>query len=264
LSANRLGRYVLALVEFDFVREQRDALSDENLPIVYQQSATAKRRLGFFDEARVLADAAVELAEKAPTRRHLGDAFEVHAHLAAQNGDFTSAISFAQRAFAAYKIVGSRLDCARSLTNLAQFYFDARRFKAARRALGAADRLARELQADSVRARVRILLGEIEFVDAHHDRAAALWHEAVEIARRTHDSVGHFKAEFQLFKLAIVQDNTTVVNALGRRLDRMTPWISRSEPEVSEFRELYAVHRKPKQRSVAARQLARLASRNPS
>jgi tetratricopeptide (TPR) repeat protein len=263
VAAGGLGRYVLALTEFECVHDERDALSDENLPIVYQQSATAKRRLGFLDEARVLATKAVELSEQSPTRRHLGDALEVHAHLAGQAGDYKAAIMFAQRAFAAYKAVGGRLDCARTLNNLAQFYFDVRRYKAARRALSAADRLARELQADSIRARVRILLGEIESIEAHHDKASALWHEAVDIARRTHDSVVHFKAEFQLFKLAIAQDNATIVNALGRRLDRMTPWISRSEPEVSEFRQLYAIHRKPKQRSVAARQLARPVTRNP-
>jgi transcriptional regulator with XRE-family HTH domain len=257
IATGSLGRYALALCEFGFVEQNSDALSEERLPVVFQQSATAKRRLGLLDEARVLADKAVALAEKTPKRRHLGDALEVHSHLAAQSGDYASAIAFSQRAFTAYKAVGSRLDCARSLNNLAQFYFDAKRFKAARRALSAADRLARDLQADSIRARVRILLGEIESIDAHHEKAASLWHEAVEIARQTHDSVVHFKAEFQLFKLAILQSNATIVNALGRRLDRMTPWISRSEPEVDEFRLLYAIHRKPKQRSVAARQLAR-------
>ena len=61
----------------------------------------------------------------------------------------------------------------------------------------------------------------------------------------------HFKAEFQLFKLSIEQGNLTAANALGRRLNRMTPWISRSEPEIAEFARLFAIHRKPKQRGVA-------------
>jgi transposase len=76
------------------------------------------------------------------------------------------------------------------------------------------------------------------------------------------DTVVHFKAEFQLFKLSIEQGNLTAANALGRRLNRMTPWISRSEPEISEFLRLYAIHRKPKQRGVANVQPDHLSRRN--
>ena len=126
-----------------------------------------------------------------------------------------------------------------------------RRYKAARTALGAADRLATELGADAVRSRSRVLLGEIEALEGHSKKASALWHDAIEIARRTRDTVVHFKAEFQLFKLSIEQGNLTAANALGRRLNRMTPWISRSEPEVAEFARLFSIHRKPKQRGVA-------------
>jgi tetratricopeptide (TPR) repeat protein len=137
------------------------------------------------------------------------------------------------------------------LNNLAQSYFDARRLKAARRALGAADRLASELGADATRARSRVLLGEIEALEGNSSKASALWRDALEISRRTRDTVVHFKAEFQLFKLSIEQGNLTAANALGRRLNRMTPWIARSEPEVPEFLRLFAIHRKPKQRGVA-------------
>jgi tetratricopeptide (TPR) repeat protein len=264
VAAVSLGRYLLALAEFEYVRERADQLSEENAPVVFQQLATAKRRTGHLEQARIFAAKAVELAENSSTRKHLGDTLETQAHLASQSGDHDSAIAILQRTFAAYKTVGRRLDCARTLNNLAQSYYNVERFKAARRALGAADRLASELKADSVRSRSRILLGEIELLDGNHSRASALWHEALEIARRTHDSVVLFKAEFQLFKLAITLGNKTVVNALGRRLERMTPWISPSEPEVSEFRQLYSIHRKPKQRSVAQPQLEPPVSRNPT
>jgi len=149
------------------------------------------------------------------------------------------------------------------LNNLAQSYFDVRRLKAARRALGAADRLATELGAESIRARSRVLLGEIEALDGHPKKASMLWHDALEIARRTRDTVVHFKAEFQLFKLSIEQGNLTAANALGRRLNRLSPWISRSEPEVTEFLRLFSIYRKPKQRGVAKSQHERLAGRNP-
>lgn len=263
VAAIAVGRYCLALVELGYVQDFLDALDVETVPLVFQQSAIAKRRLGEFREAARLSDRAVELAETSPRRRHLGDALEVRAIIANQSGEHSQAIETFQRAFAAYREAGRRTDCARTLNNLAQAYFEAGRTKASKRALSAADRLASQLGADAIRCRSRILLGEIEIRENNPSRAHELWHEAIEIARRTHDSVAHFKAEFQLFKLAIANGNTTAVNALGRRLNRMMPWISKSEPEVSEFRELYAIHRKPKQRSVAPSQHARPSPRNP-
>ena len=263
VAARATGRYALALAEFDFVMEHLDALSDEALPIVFQQSAVAKHHLGAVDEANALAGRAIELAKRAPQRKHLGDALETRAYFANQMKDYPAAIVNYQEAFAAYKAVKGQVDCARTLNNLAQSYFNVRRFKAARRALGAADRLATELGADALRSRSRVLLGEIELLEGHSKKASTLWHDAIEIARRTHDTVVHFKAEFQLFKLSIDQGNLTAANALGRRLNRMTPWISRSEPEVAEFLRLFAIHRKPRQRGVAKLQPDRLASRNP-
>jgi tetratricopeptide (TPR) repeat protein len=215
------------------------------------------------DEAKVLADRAVELAKESPQRKHLADALDTRASLANRANNFALGIAGYQEAFAAYKAVGRTVDCARTLNNLAQSYFNVRRFKAARRALAAADRLATELGADAVRARSRILLGELEALDGNYARASMLWHDALEIARRTRDTVVHFKAEFQLFKLSIEQRNLTAANALGRRLNRMSPWISRSEPEVAEFLRLFAIHRKPKQRGVAKPQPERIADGNP-
>ena len=251
IVASTTGRYELALAEFGFVRQNLDALNEETVPTVFQQSAVARRRLGDADQANELIDKAIDLAMKTPQKKHLGDALDTRAYLANQANDCESAIAVYQEAFAAYKAVGRRIDCARTLNNLAQSYFNVRRYKAARTALGAADRLATELGADAVRSRSRILLGEIEALEGRSKKASELWRDAIEIARRTRDTVVHFKAEFQLFKLSIEQGNLTAANALGRRLNRMTPWISRSEPEVAEFARLFSIHRKPKQRGVA-------------
>jgi tetratricopeptide (TPR) repeat protein len=262
-AASSLGRYLLALSEFQFVVSRNDLLSEEAKPLVFQSMAAAERHLGRIDEARAHAQRAVDLAMASSSRRYLGHALQSQSLLANHTRDFQAAIEFEKQAFAAFRNAGSAADSARSLTNLAQSYFDLGRMKAARRALGAADRLATKVSANSTRARSRILLGEIEFAEKNLVRASSLWHEALEIARQTHDSVVHFKAEYQLFKLAITQGNKTVVNALGRRLERMAPWISPSEPEVGEFRRLYAIHRKPKQRSVARVQLDPPVQRNP-
>ena len=263
IAARSTGHYAFALVEFGYVMAHLDALNEETVPIVFQQSAVAKLHLGAVAEADVLAGRAVESAKHAPQRKHLGDALDTRALLANQAGDYASAIADYQLAFTAYKAVGRGVDCARTMNNLAQSYFSARRFKTARRALGAAERLATELGADAVRARSRILLGEIEALEGNLKKASTLWHDAIEIARKTHDTVVHFKAEFQLFKLSIEQGNLVAANALGRRLNRMTPWISHSEPEVVEFLRLFAIHRKPKQRGVARQQPERLVHRNP-
>jgi tetratricopeptide (TPR) repeat protein len=256
-STTGLGRYSLALSELTVVEQRIESLSFENRPTVHQQLALVNMHIGRLNDAKVHAERAVALAEEAPNQLYLGGAFETKALLAARELDFPSAIEMEKRAFAAYRIAGRQLDCARTLNNLAQNYFDLRRLQAARRALRSADRLATEIGADAIRSRSRILLGEIELIEQKPAKASLLWHEALDIARRTHDSVVHFKAEFQLFKLAVIQGNKTVVNALGRRLERMAPWIAPNEPEVGEFRQLYAVHRKPKQRTVARSQLSR-------
>ena len=263
IAARSTGRHNLALAEFDYVMAHLDALSDEALPIVFQQSAVAKRHVGALDAANALLDRAIALAKATPEKKYLGDALETRAQCAGQVGDYASAIASYQETFAAYKAVDRQVDCARTMNNLAQAYFSARRYKAARRALGAADRLATELGADGIRARSRILLGEIEAVDGNTRAASDHWHDAIEITRRTQDSVVRFKAEFQLFKLAIDQRNVIAAQALGRRLNRMSPWISKSEPEIGEFLQLFAIHRKPKQRGVAKPQQDGPARSNP-
>jgi len=255
VAVRGLGRLALALTEFEYVREHAAALSAENLPIVFQQLATIKRHLGRLEEAETLAQESIELAERSPLRKHLGDALDNKAQLVAHTS-LENALEVFQRAFAAYKSAGREVDCARVLNNVAQIYFLLGRIRAARRSLAASDRLATKLDAHSVKSRARLLLGEIAHHEGNRDVAARLWHESLEIARKSHDSVVLFKAEFQLFKLAIETRSTTSVNALGRRLSRMTPWIPKDEPELAEFRQLYAIHRKPKQRSVARSQQA--------
>ena len=263
VSAQSLGRYALAFVEFTFVRANEAALSPDRLPVIYQLLAVAKRLRGELRGAMELATRAIELAERSPTRHYLGDAIGTKALIANQSGDHALAVSTYQEAFAAYKAADRRIDCARTLNNLAQAYFDMKRYGAARRSLGAADRLATELSADAIRVRSRILMGEIELIEGDPAKASQAWHDALEIARKTHDTVAYFKAEFQLFNLAIQQKNVTVTQALARRLNRLMPWIPRTEPEVEDFIRLYAIHRKPKQRTVAAAQHDRPASRNP-
>lgn len=263
-AASSLGRYRLAETEFEIALFRIGTLSPDNAPLVFQLMATVKRRTGHVDDATRLATKAVQLAQDSPNQKYLGDALDLQAVIASQLGRHEDSVQLSQQAIVALKKSGREPDCARILNNIAQAYFDLGRLKASRHAAIAADRLATRVEDDSARSRSRILLGEIELREGRQKSASDLWHEAAELARKTHDSVVLFKAEFQMFKMAISQGNKTIVHALGRRLDRMTPWISPSEPEIPEFRALYAIHRKPKQRSVAAAQHAIPVSDNPT
>src|SRR5258705_12436922 len=46
VAARSTGRYGLALAEFEFVKNNLDALGKETVPIVFQQSSAARRHLG--------------------------------------------------------------------------------------------------------------------------------------------------------------------------------------------------------------------------
>jgi transcriptional regulator with XRE-family HTH domain len=249
ITARATGRYTLALTEFAFVEKELDALSDEAVPLVFEQAAVAKMRMGELDAAKVLSDRAVELALQTPLKQHLGDALDTRATLANLVHDYDAGIAGYQEAFAAYKAVDRQVDCARTMSNLASTYIDAQRFRAARTAALAAERLATQVGAQSTRARSRILLGQIEAHEGRTKKAMALWNDAADIARGTRDSVAQFNAELELYKLSIARGHLVAANALGKRLNRMTPWISHSEAAVPEFLRLYAIHRKPKQRS---------------
>jgi len=251
ITARGTGRYMLALAEFDFVRRQLHALNEETVPIVFEQAAVAKMRMGVLDEAKSLSDRAVDLAQETPLKRHLGDALDTRANLAIFANDLSGGIAGFQAAFAAYKAVDRQMDCARTMNNLAGVYLDAGRVKAARKAAVAAERLATSLGLDSTRARARVLLGQIEAKAGNSKKAASLWLDAITIARKTRDSVVQFNAEYELYKMAIENGHLTAAHALGKRLNRMTPWVSHGETHAEAFLKLYAVHRKPKQRGVA-------------
>jgi transcriptional regulator with XRE-family HTH domain len=51
IAACATGRSALALFEFEYARQNIDALNEETQPVVYQQMAVAKRLLGAIDEA---------------------------------------------------------------------------------------------------------------------------------------------------------------------------------------------------------------------
>jgi tetratricopeptide (TPR) repeat protein len=250
VAAVALGRYRLGMVEVIAARDAR-SLRAEFLPIVSHELSIIHRQLGDFRSAKELADQAIKEAQEAPEHRYLAEAYSVRARLAKDDQEYDKAIELYQSAFKVKKEAGRSDESALVLLNLAAVYFEVGRIGATRRTIQAAEKLEHLKPTSSVRPRLRILLGEVEALQGHRDKASAHWHTAITMAKETNDRVAHFNAEFRLFKLAVESGNHAVLNSLGRRLSRMAPWIPTAEPEVEQFHALYSRHRKPKQRGVA-------------
>lgn len=238
-AAGGLGKTKLALHELEYIRAV-GGLGPRYAPLLLERISVRYRLQGDLNKARNFADLAISEAERTESSSHLGYLYGARALVASQDGDFDQAVSLYQKAFKAFRDVGQRLECARTLSNLAQAYFNLRRYTSARRALEAAERMAAPLKSDRIRARVRILLGEIEELENRPEKAAALWREAVHLARELKDRVTQFKAEFLLYRQAITLGNRLTARALERRLQRMSPWISKDVVELNEFTKLAA------------------------
>jgi tetratricopeptide (TPR) repeat protein len=253
IASGALGRFQLARWEIRS-SEELNALRAEFMPTASIQLSNIHRRLGDLVTARHYADRAVARAEESPSQRFLADAWMTRGLVANAEDQFDVAIEFYKRAYAGFRDSRKQPEAARAMANLASAYVNANRLGAARRAVDVAFRLATQTGSDGTRARMRILLGEIESLGGQKERAVPLWLEALEIAKRSHDRVAAFKAEFQLFKHALDEGHTTAANSFGRRLNRLWPWIQPGEDEVGQFRQLWVAHRPRRGRRVATSQ----------
>ena len=148
------------------------------------------------------------------------------------------ALGFEQKAFKNFKKAGLIPESARALNNLAQAYFDLNRYRAARSAIYAAQRIMAPLNQDRSLALGKILLGEIEALEDRTRAAEKHWRDAVAIAKNLNDRTLRFKAEFQLYKLASDEGNQPVARAIQRRLLKLSPWLPADTPELSEFKHM--------------------------
>jgi tetratricopeptide (TPR) repeat protein len=189
-------------------------------------------------------DKALAVALQFDDTTRLGFAYSNLAQLVYADRDLLQAATLFQKAHGAFQKVGYGFECARMLNNLAQVYFDLGRLRAARRSLGAAEELARSLGQHRARALGYILLGEIESRERNTDAASRRWKDAAEIARRLNDKTLRFKAEYFLFKQACETGDAPSARALQRRLRRLSVWIPRDTPELTDFRRL-AVEKEP-------------------
>jgi len=237
-------------------------LSERIRPILFERLSHTYISLNQLSKAKEHADLAVAEGERIGLAEFLGYFYGTRAHIAIQEADLDSAVKLYQQAFQAFRDASKQSECARILSNLAQCYFDMKRYRSSRRALAASERLAAHLQQDRTRALVRIKLGEIEELEKKPHEATAHWREAAAIARRLNDKVLRFQAEFLLYRQAVTNGNELTARAIERRLQRTSPWIRGNVEELEAFRRLSSSRTKPLRRRVAARQQAQPLSRN--
>jgi tetratricopeptide (TPR) repeat protein len=134
--------------------------------------------------------------------------------------------------------LGDHPDVPTILNNLAQCYFNMKRYRAARRTLRAAEQLSKSLDQRRTFGLSQILLGELDEIDNKPELAAQRWKEVAESAKELNDRELRFKAEYVLFRQALSLGNIPAARSIERRLRRLAPWMAPDLEEVRLFREL--------------------------
>ena len=233
----RHGRYELALHELEYVRSV-DGLSDRHVVALMTLLSQQHRSLGKQERATRFADEAVAYAEAVDSDLCKAHAYSNKAFFAYYAKDLASALELNQITFSLFSRLELYNEAARALVNLAQVYFDQSRFRAARRAILSADRIASERDAKRSLALGRVLLGEIEARNGQGAKAVRLWRDAIRIAKANNDHVVRFKAEFQLYKYALQTGDPSTADSMARILRRRAGWVPKDIEEVDEFKSL--------------------------
>ncbi|MBZ5639873.1 MAG: helix-turn-helix domain-containing protein [Acidobacteriia bacterium] len=248
-----LGRFRYSVHELEYISETH-SVSAKHAPALLDLLSARYRALQQFDKARDLARQAVFEAERDGTTSYLGFVYSNSARLACDEGQLAQGLKLYQQAFKAHKKVGQSEECARALLNIASTYFDQSRYRAARLAAVAAERIAAPLGMDRIRALLRILLGEIAEAENHSSLAVERWLEAADIARKVRDKILQFKAGFPLFRHLLAKGDETTARALERRLLRLSAWVPDNLEELTSFRQLSRANQPPRSRRVSRTQ----------
>lgn len=235
-AARRLGRRRFALHEYTAI-DAAGTLGPRSRVILLERLSVSYRVLKRFERALKHVDEAISLAKTLEDFGLLGWAYSSRACLAFAQSDLKNAADFFQRAYDAFRQGNDQFACARSLSNLAQVFFDLGRLGAAKRSLAAAIKLAVRLDQPRVQALSNILLGEIDSAEHRETHATRRWREAADIARKLDDKVIRFKAEYFLYKQAQANGNRPVARSLQRRLRKLAHWIPDDTPELLDFRQ---------------------------
>jgi tetratricopeptide (TPR) repeat protein len=236
-AAHALGRYRYALHEFLYV-EAIDALEPKHYAIILERISSCFRARKDIEAAKKHANTAIRNAEASGETKFIGYLYTTRALIAYDSSDLELAVEFHKKAYAAHKAVGRSAECASSLNNLAQCYFDQKRFGAAHRTCAASLKISKANKHNRSHALSLILLGEIDEIENRPSQAEKKWNEAVAIAKKVRDKKLRFKAEFFRFRRAVSKGDKAVARAIKRRLKRLAPWIPRDTFELHAFNEI--------------------------
>jgi tetratricopeptide (TPR) repeat protein len=189
-------------------------------------------------KARQLCERAISEAVQQGEVSYIGYLYSTRGRIADDEGDVTSAIAFYRQAYDAYNAVGRHSECAVALHNIAQGYFDLKRYGAVRRTIATVMRLASKHKRERTQALAKTLLGEVEFAEGKRAEAMRHWTEAIDIAKRLNDKILQFRAEFPMYRAAVKLGDDTLARSLQRRLRRLSAWVPPDVGELLEFREL--------------------------
>jgi len=236
-AARALGRHRFALHEFLYL-ESTGKFGPKFYPIVLERISSCYRALKDLDLAEKYGDMAIEKGEISPDGQYTGYLFDNRARVAFDREDLPLAIQLYRRAYEAFDETAQSHERVLVLNSLSQCYFDMNRFKAARRACEAAERLSRANNQRRARALSLILLGEVDEIQNRPAQAIRRWKQAVIIAKELNDKELRFKAEFVLLRRALESGDEAVARAIKRRLRRLSPWLSSATQELDDFKKL--------------------------
>ena len=236
-AAKGLGRFDFALHEYRAF-ESLECLGLRSKCFLFVCLSQTSRHLGASDSARDYAELALRTAEECGDLECLSTAHAARAMQALSDKDLELAVLHEKKTYNASKQAGLDVDCARSLLNLSQLHHDLERFNSARRSAAAAAKLVSDRGPSRIGALAHIMIGILDERDTKYDLATEHWREAARIARALQDRTLRFKAEYRLLRAASDAGDEAVARSIHRRLKRLSRWIPKSTPELSEFEQL--------------------------
>jgi tetratricopeptide (TPR) repeat protein len=240
-AARALGRHRYALHEFRHA-ESTGALGPVFHALALERIACCYRFLKDLATAEDYATRSVEEAEACSASAYLGSIYTTRARIALSQSDTQLAVRFYQKAFEVDRALGREMQCARTLNNLAQCYFDEGRLMAARRAAEASLSLTETQDSSKVRALSLILLGQLSEMRNRSSAAEDCWKTASAIAKELNDKELRFRAEFARYKRAVRCREDATARAIHRRLVKLASWLPKEVDDLEEFRAFSPQH----------------------
>jgi tetratricopeptide (TPR) repeat protein len=234
-TARALGRHRYALHEFRHA-ESTGALGPVFHALVLERLACCYRFLRDLPAAEDHAIRAVEEAEACGSAEYLGAVYSTRARVALSQSKIDLAIEFYQRAFETTRSSGREIECARALNNLAQCFYEQKRFGAARKAAKASLSVTSSRPRHRIRALSLILLGELLEKRSEAGAAETYWKRASTIAKELNDKELRFRAEFARYKRAVQFQEQAIARALHRRLVKLASWLPQETEILEEFK----------------------------